>query len=150
RKVERPVVARNEDVKPEDNEFRNYLVAPETRGQVIGTPAAGGYTVPETWANELIRVVESYGGLAGVVRNVSTSDGEPLHCQSLALAQHKAEIVAEAPGPVSGAVLVFDHVPLNAYSYQSNGANDEPFRVTTELLQDRQFDIAGEIPRAAG
>src|SRR5690606_24128647 len=44
RKVERPVVARNEDVKPEDNEFRNYLVAPETRGQVIGTPAAGGYT----------------------------------------------------------------------------------------------------------
>src|SRR5690606_35061769 len=27
RKVERPVVARNEDVKPEDNEFRNYLVA---------------------------------------------------------------------------------------------------------------------------
>src|SRR5690606_7147749 len=129
---------------------RNYLVAPETRGQVIGTPAAGGYTVPETWANELIRVVETYGGLAGVVRNVSTSAGEPLHYPSLALDQNKAEIVDEATGPVSGADLVFDQVVLNAYSYQSNGANGEPFRVTRELLQDSQFDIAGEISRAAG
>src|SRR5690606_26863931 len=150
RKVERPVVARNEDVKPEENEFRNYLVAPETRGQVIGTPSAGGYTVLETWANELIRVVESYGGLAGVVRNVSTSAGEPLHYPSLALDQNKAEIVDEATGPVSGADLVFDQVVLNAYSYQSNGANGEPFRVTRELLQDSKFDIAGEISRAAG
>src|SRR5690606_20280854 len=64
RKVERPMVARTEEVNERDNEFRNYLVNPETRGHVIGTPSAGGYAVPESWANELVRQIETYGGLA--------------------------------------------------------------------------------------
>jgi len=148
RKVERPMVARTE-VNERENEFRNYLVNPESRGQVIGTPSAGGYAVPESWANELVRQIETYGGLASAVRTVNTSTGEPLHYTVRKLDQNKAEIVAEATAPLTGADLVFDQVSLGAYAYQSNGANGDPFRVSRELLQDSMFDIAGELASVA-
>src|SRR5690606_1285608 len=148
RKVERPMVARTE-VNERDAEFRNYLVNPETRGQVIGTASAGGYTVPQSWANELVRQIETYGGLASAVRTVNTSTGEPLHYTVRKLDQNKAEIVAEATAPLTGADLVFDQVSLGAYAYQSNGADGDPFRVSRELLQDSMFDIAGELASVA-
>lgn len=147
-KIARPMVARTE-VNERDREFRNYLVNPESRGQVIGTPSAGGYTVPESWANELVRQIETYGGLASAVRTVNTSTGEPLHYTVRKLDQNKAEIVAEATAPLTGADLVFDQVSLGAYAYQSNGADGDPFRVSRELLQDSMFDIAGELASVA-
>ena len=147
-KIARPIVARTQ-VNERDREFRNYLLNPESRGQVIGTPSAGGYTVPESWANELIRQIETYGGLASAVRTVNTSTGEPLHYTVRTLDQNKAEIVDEATAPVSGADLVFDQVTLGAFSYQSSGADGDPFRVSRELLQDSMFDIAGELASVA-
>src|SRR5690606_7527285 len=112
--------------------------------------AAGGYTVPETWANELLKVIETYGGLAAHVRTISTDSGNVMHFPARELDQNKAEIVAEGAGPVSGADLEFSQKLMGAFTYQSAGANGEPFRVTRELLQDSAFNIEGELKDVAG
>src|SRR5690606_4257341 len=101
------------------DEFRSYLVTGEKRGQTVGTPAAGGYTVPETWANELLKVIETYGGLAAHVRTISTDSGNVMHFPARELDQNKAEIVAEGAGPVSGADLEFSQKLMGAFTYQS-------------------------------
>jgi len=147
--IERPVVAHVENTEKSD-EFRSYLVTGEKRGQTVGTPAAGGYTVPETWANELLKVIETYGGLAAHVRTISTDSGNVMHFPARELDQNKAEIVAEGAGPVSGADLEFSQKLMGAFTYQSAGANGEPFRVTRELLQDSAFNIEGELKDVAG
>jgi len=52
----------------------------ETRAALVkGTAANGGYLVPETWGNELIRSLVSVSPMLGKARSYQTASGEKFH-----------------------------------------------------------------------
>ena len=123
----------------------------ELRAQSVGTPSAGGFTVPETFVNKLVEVRKTFGGIQSVAETITTDSGERLRFPVLDDTANVGVLVDELTAPVSnGADLVFGEVELNAYSYAAPGDSNNPLRVSRELLQDSAFDIQSVIARKLG
>ena len=50
----------------------------QLRAQSEGTPSEGGYLVPDGFRNKLVDRMKAFGGLASVVEEITTSEGNPL------------------------------------------------------------------------
>jgi HK97 family phage major capsid protein len=123
----------------------------ELRDLNIGTPADGGYTVPDGFRQKLVEVRKAFGGLAEHADSFSTTTGQPLEYPTLDDTANVGAITAEAAAFADGADLVFGTVTLGAFKFTSSGAGTTtPLRVSVELLQDSAFDVQGLVSRALG
>lgn len=139
------------EVRAWDAFLRSGQPNAEVRAQSVGTPAAGGFTVPETFLNKLIDVRKAFGGLQSVADVLDTATGEPIRFPILNDTANTGVQVAELAAPASaGADLAFDEVTLGAWRYTAPGDSNNPLRVSLELLQDSAFDIQSLIARKLG
>ncbi|WP_137145196.1 phage major capsid protein [Mycolicibacterium sp. CR10] len=138
----------------EERAFNTYLrtgESAELRAQSVGTPSAGGFTVPETFLNKLIDVRKAFGGIQSVAETITTETGEPIRFPTLNDTANVGVQVDELTAPASaGADLVFGEVTLGAYRYVAPGTSNNPLRVSRELLQDSAVDIQAIIARKLG
>lgn len=119
--------------------------------QSEGVPSEGGFLVPDGILRKIVERMKAFGGLAGVVDEITTETGNFLPW----LVEgddtgNQAEGVNEGSGPTGGADLAFQKTGLNAYSYMAAGPNGDPLRLSRELVQDSAFDIVARITRKLG
>jgi HK97 family phage major capsid protein len=122
-----------------------------TNAQQVGTDSEGGYLVSPQFRQKLVEVRAAYGGLAAEVDSFTTERGGALEYPSLDDTANEGGITAEEAAFVDGDDLAFGTVALGAFKYTSTGAGTTtPLRVSTELLQDSEFDVEGLVSRALG
>jgi HK97 family phage major capsid protein len=139
--------------------FENYLrtgipnadLQELRNAQQVGTDSEGGYLVSPEFRQKLVEVRAAFGGLAAEVDSFSTERGGALEYPSLDDTANSGGITAEEAAFVDGDDLAFGTIALGAFKYTSTGAGTTtPLRVSTELLQDAQFDVQGLVARALG
>jgi HK97 family phage major capsid protein len=139
--------------------FTNYLrtgrpnadIAELRNAQEAGTDSEGGYLVSPQFRQKLVEVRQAYGGLAAEVDGFTTERGGALEYPSLDDTANEGGITDEEAAFVDGDDLAFGTVALGAFKYTSTGAGTTtPLRVSTELLQDSEFDIEALVSRALG
>lgn len=136
-------------------EFRNFLiggieaVSPEKRGlftemrgtspQSAGSNAAGGYTVPQGFYNDIIQAMKTFGGMRNVARVMPTSSGNPLMIPTANNTAQVGRILSENSQIVTSDVS-FGQTSLAAYKYTS-----DLILVPIELIQDSAFDVESYV-----
>ena len=122
----------------------------ELRAQGEGVGSEGGYLVPTTMRDKIVERMVAYGGLAENVETINTSTGGPIEWPTIDDTANTGAITGEGDQFAGGADLVFGTASLGAYKYTSNGANNDPLRLSVELAQDSNFDITALISRLLG
>jgi len=117
-------------------EERSVLV-PESRAQST-TNTAGGYTIPSTLANELVRSMAAWGPMLdpGITRELVTAGGGVIYMPTVNDTANVGVRLAENTEATSEGDVVFGQKQLDAYKYSSG-----PILVSSELLQDSAFDM---------
>lgn len=123
--------------------------------QSEGTPSEGGFLVPPTFRDVLIECMHSFGGLATVADSITTTTGAPLMWPTVSDAPggvpNEAVITPEGAAQASGgADLVFGEDQLGAYTYTTTGQNNDPLRLSRELIQDSAIDVEALVGRKFG
>jgi HK97 family phage major capsid protein len=121
----------------------------ENRTQTVGTPSAGGYTVPRTLANKIIESMKDWGPMYDptITDEMVTSSGNPFDIPtnddtgrgSAPLAEG-ADLTDDGSGDV-----VFGNVSLSAYVFATPW-----LKMSFELLQDSIFNIEDFVGRKLG
>jgi len=120
-------------------EHRELLI--ERRALAAGTPAAGGFTVPEGFYENLREGMQSFGGIRNRAFILATETGNNLPIPTSDDTANIGSILAENTGDTEQD-LAFNSVPLGAYMYTS-----KIIRVSQQLLQDSGIDIEALIIR---
>lgn len=119
--------------------------------QETGTDSEGGFLVSPQFRQKLVEVRKDFGGLAAEVESFSTERGGSLEYPSLDDTANEGAITAEEATFADGDDLVFGTINLGAFKYTSTGAGSGlPLRISVELAQDSEFDLAGLVARALG
>ncbi|MHA3020141.1 phage major capsid protein [Mycobacterium sp. BMJ-28] len=109
----------------------------ELRAQNEGTPSAGGVLVPATLLDRIEKRIKVFGGVESEAYNYNTDTGGEIRLPRNDDTANRAVVVSELTAPTSGgADLVFDDVVLNAYSLTTSGANNDPIKVSYQVLRD--------------
>ncbi len=116
-------------------------VAPsEARAQTVGTPAAGGYTVPTELSNQIIKSMAAWGPMydEDICTAINTASGHPIDIPTIndtavPVAQHTE---AGAVTDDGGSDATFGKKTLNAFAYDT-----EWVRFSWELAQDSIFNF---------
>jgi HK97 family phage major capsid protein len=117
---------------------------------IAGDGSQGGFTVPDGFVNKLTMRLLSFGGIASVASEITTSTGESLRWPYIDDTANKAQLVAEDTQATTGADLVFSSLELGAFEYDATGASGEPIEVSLPLLQDSAFDIEALLLKVLG
>jgi HK97 family phage major capsid protein len=117
----------------------------EERALSATTGAAGGFTVPQGFYNELIDAMKWFGGMRNVANVFQTDSGNALPIPTANDTSNVGAILAENTQAASTPDVPFGQVTLNAYKYTSNIV-----LVPIELLQDSAFDIESYLARKLG
>lgn len=107
----------------------------EARALGVGTPSAGGYTVPQVWRNEIIETLNTISSVRGVVQVISTESGAQLNWPTADDTANVGAILAEN-AQVTEQDAAFGTALLEAYTYTS-----KLVRVSMQLLQDNAFAV---------
>lgn len=127
------------------DEVREVLYAgmpKELRAQTTQTDSSGGYLIPTSLANEIIKSLQEYGGIRGIAKVITTTSGNDLQYPTAAV-QGGAAWIGENT-QVSPNNAAFGQKTIAAFK-----ATSGVFLIPTELLEDSQFDIAAFIRDAA-
>lgn len=100
------------------------------------TGAAGGYTIPEGFANELESRMLWYGGMMEAGRIYETTNGAPIPFPVVDDTAVTGAILNEDSPSVPVSDMTFGQKLLNAYTYHSNIV-----KVSIPLLEDTFFDL---------
>ena len=139
--------------------FENYLrtgrpnadLQELRNAQEAGSDSEGGYLVSPGFRQKLVEVRLAYGGLAAEVDSFPTERGGAIEYPSLDDTANSGGITDEEAAFVDGDDLAFGTVALGAFKYTSTGGGTTtPLRVSTELLQDSEFDVEALVSRALG
>lgn len=137
-----------EDLPPEMRKImgtaRGQVDPKQLRDLNIGTPAAGGYTVPQDFLAKLFEAQKAYGGMRGVAQVISSSTGASMPIPTESDIANAATIVGEAVQSNTSVDATFGQATLGAYMYRT------VVKVSMEMLQDSAFDINSYIPRKMG
>lgn len=100
-----------------------------------GTNSAGGFMVPQMWADMLLARLKLYGGVRELAQVITTSDGRLINYPTTDATSELGERVAEN---IAATALdtTFGTVQLQAYKYSSKSVP-----VSFELIQDSIIDI---------
>jgi HK97 family phage major capsid protein len=113
----------------------------EQRALSAVTGAAGGYTVPEGFYNQLILAMKPYGGVRqSRVNVIRTAAGNDLPIPTNDDTANVGAIVGESAAAGSATDPIFAQRILKAYKYTS-----KTFLIPIELLQDSAFDVEAFI-----
>jgi len=112
----------------------------EVRAQTVGTSAAGGYTVPVTLANFMIKSMAAWGPMydPGICSEIVTSSGEQINIPTVddtavPVVKHTEATALTDDG---GSDVTFGTKALNAFVFDT-----EFIRFSMELAQDSNFAI---------
>lgn len=127
-------------------ESRQTLAATsaEARAQAVGTPAAGGYLVPEEFRARMVEAIVSYGGIAALAEVMTTDNGAETVWPTNNDTGNVGAILAENT-QVTEQDLTFGQGKIASYMYTS-----KLVRVSFQLLQDAAFDFEGFLARKLG
>lgn len=147
RSLLRPAAATEGRKRGSDVEIRlrPTVDAPEFRGQTVGTGSAGGFTVPEGFSTEWEISMKAFGGMRQASRIVPTASGNDLPWPTANDTGNVGELLAEEASIGSHVGVTVGQIILKAYKYSS-----KLVQVSTELLEDSAFNIAGELGRMLG
>jgi len=112
----------------------------EVRNLNVGTPSAGGFTVPEGFVNNLERKLLAYGGPRNVATVIRTAAGNDLPWPTVDDTSNTGELLGEGASMGSSVDPTFGTVVLYAYKYSS-----KPVLISSELLEDSAFNMAALI-----
>ncbi len=126
-----------------DSEERSVIAqgfSPEYRAQSVGTDAAGGYTVPEGFSNEIDKAMAAWGPMwdADIVRELTTGTGNRVPWPTIDDTANTGRIKAEnaAADDDGSDDIVFGEKLLDAYMYDTGVV-----RFSWELMQDSAFNM---------
>lgn len=115
----------------------------EKRVQSIGTPSAGGYTVPEGFSGYIIEKMKFISELLQWAQIMTTETGNPIPFPINDDTSNTGELIGEnADISSSSADLVFSVYNLSAYKFSS-----KMIKVSAELLQDNGVNLEAYIGR---
>jgi len=121
-------------------EHRSMLMQPraETRAMSVGTPSAGGYTVPTTLASEIIKSMVAWGPMLdpGVTREIVTERGETINWPTMDDTSTVAAVVGENTEVTTPGDLAFGQKSLGAFKYTTG-----LIKVSLELAQDNIVNL---------
>ena len=103
------------------------------------TNSAGGYTIPQTLANEIIKGMAAFGGMRENSRILNTTGGETFKFAYNDDTAGTVELITEGNAITANDDTAFSEVSLGAYKY------GQAVYINHELAQDSQFDIVGYI-----
>ncbi|MFE6228913.1 phage major capsid protein [Cellulosimicrobium sp. NPDC057862] len=123
---------------------QGFVPTSEGRAQAAGTPAAGGYTVPQEFLARMIETLKAFGGILSVVDVINTATGAEIVWPTNNDTGNVGAILAENTA-VTEQDLTFDQGQLGAYMYTS-----KLVRVSIQLLQDSAFNLNAWLPVKLG
>lgn len=130
------------DIKSLNSEYRlgkNHNI--EERGtatQVVGTSTLGGLLVPTTWANSIEKQLTAYGEVLDAVTRFTTTGGGTINFPYYTEAS-KGKIIAE------NTATIVDDIAWATKSIGSYKFTSDQIVVSSELLEDAAYDVAGEV-----
>jgi len=137
------------------NAFQKELILPmarvapttlaEARALQKGTDSEGGYTVPEGFSNKLEIALLKYGVMRQVADIMRTATGIQIPWPTVNDTGNEGVLVAEEGSIATDTDPVFAEVVFNAYKYSS-----KIIKISSELLEDSAFDMAGYLGSAIG
>lgn len=116
----------------------------EKRGtaiNVVGTDALGGYAVPTTWHNELVKTMVQFGGMLEVSRIIPTEAGGQINITTIPYAgggesaTQKGHLITETTADTVVDIRMGQKL-LNSYVYSSYA-----IKHSWELMRDSMFPI---------
>lgn len=124
--------------------------AVESRALSVGTPSAGGYTVPQGFSGEIDMALAMWGPMLdrdSGARQYDTSTGNPIPWPTVDYTAVRGGLHTEGNAVTDdgGNDPVIGQKVLNAYIYDS-----EIVKVSLELLQDSAFSIEGLLTELFG
>lgn len=115
----------------------------EQRVQSVGTTTAGGYTVPEGFANRIIEKMKYISALLNWANILSTDTGATIPFPINDDTSNTGELIGEnADLSSSTADLVFSVYNLSAYKFSS-----KMIKVSSELLQDNGVNLEAYLAK---
>lgn len=119
--------------------------ATQQRALSVGTPSAGGYTVPEGFVRQLEQKLLAYGGPRSVATVLRTPDGADLPWPNVDSTANKGRRLNEGAAITTATDASFGATVLHAYKYTS-----DVVKVSSELLQYSAFDMAAWVGQDIG
>lgn len=121
----------------------------EQRVQVAGTTTSGGYTVPKTMANEIVKTMKDWGPMydGDVVRDIVTGSGNEFDIPTNDDTGNSASALAEGADLTDddSGDLTFGQKRLDAY------VDATPWvKISFELMQDSAFNLEQFLSEAIG
>lgn len=111
--------------------------------QNVGTPADGGYLVPEEWQNRIVESMKYYGPMLEAGRVFNTSTGAELHVPTHDATSEKGIIIGEDTQDTIQKTA-FNEIKFGAFMYSS-----KIIPISYELLQDAAYDVVGVVIQTA-
>lgn len=111
--------------------------------QSKGTDSAGGFTVPDEFANLLLEALKDYGGVREVAYVMRSATGRSFEWPTNDDTSNVGELVGENGSVAAVTDLVFGTKSVGAFKYSS-----KPVAASMELLQDTGIDMEGFIRKA--
>lgn len=123
---------------------RGFVSGSEFRAQGSSVGAAGGYTVPPEFRNELIAVMKAYGGIVSLANVITTDSGAELPWPTVDTTGAKGRRVSQNQ-QLSEQDVVFGKDSLQAWIYTS-----DIVKVSFALLEDTGFNLEGFLTSELG
>lgn len=134
--------------------FRKYLKGQEiggderrileTRAMSVSSGAAGGYLVPEEFANQIYEVMKWYGAMRQVADTLTTASGADLLYPSVDDTGNVGEIVNE------NTAFNLQDVAVGARTFKSFLYSSKIVKVSWNLMQDSAINLDALIARLLG
>lgn len=116
----------------------------ENRDMSAGVGSAGGYLVPDSFANAIYQHMKWFGAVRSVADVVSTSDGGDLLYPHMDDTANVGAILAE------GGTISEQDVELGARTLRSHLYTSKLVQVSWQLEQDSAFDVGGLLAKVFG
>ncbi|HSH58622.1 MAG TPA: phage major capsid protein [Acidimicrobiales bacterium] len=115
-----------------------------TRAQGVATGSAGGFLVPQTFSDAIIRARKAFGGFRAVARNITTASGASLTYPTIDDTGNTGAWIGEntAVDPLD---VVVGNLSLGAHK-----ATTRLVRVSNELIQDNEYNLETELASLLG
>lgn len=120
------------------------LMLRTNNGQLVGTDAAGGYTVEKTMIAGFDRALKQFGGIREVSNNISTATGGTINWPTVDDTGNEAAIITEVTANTA-VDIAFGLKQIGCFTYRTSA-----FPVSYELLQDSDINISDLVGTCLG